>query len=98
LNFDWNLDKNELLKETRKISFEMVLEEISEGRILEDTPHPNNEKYPNQFIFVVKIMGYCYLVPYVQNNNTIFLKTIIPSRKMMTRIKIQYSETLNVES
>ena len=87
MNFDWNAEKNELLKSTRNISFEMVLEEISEGRILEDTPHPNQEKYPNQFIFVLKINAYCYLVPYVQSSDGIFLKTIIPSRKMMKKYK-----------
>ena len=87
MNFDWNIDKNELLKETREVSFEMVLEEISEGRILEDNPHPNQEKYPNQYIFVLKMNEYCYLVPYVQNSGTIFLKTIIPSRKMMKKYK-----------
>ena len=81
MEFDWNVEKNELLKITRNISFEMVLNEISEGRVLEDTPHPN------QFIFVVKMIDYCYLVPYVQTGETIFLKTIIPSRKMMKKYK-----------
>ena len=90
MEFDWNVEKNELLKITCNISFEMVLNEISEGRVLEDTPHPNSEKYPNQFIFVVKMNGYCYLVPYVQNTNTIFFKTIIPSRKMMKKYKGVY--------
>jgi len=87
LNFDWNKEKNELLKQTRNVSFEMVLEEIAEGRILEDSPHPNQDKYPKQFIFVVKMNDYCYLVPYVQNETMIFLKTIIPSRKMMKKYK-----------
>ena len=87
MDFDWNIEKNILLRNTRNVSFEMVLEEIINGRVLEDTPHPNSEKYPNQFIFVVKIMGYCYLVPYVQNSDTVFLKTIIPSRKMMKKYK-----------
>ena len=87
MNFDWNSDKNDLLKRTRNVSFEMVLEEIAEGRVLEDTPHPNRKKYPNQSIFVVKMIGYCYLVPYVQSGDTIFLKTIIPSRKMMKKYK-----------
>ena len=87
LNFDWNKDKNELLKKTRDVSFELVLEQIVQGMVLEDTPHPNQEKYPQQFIFVVKINNYCYLIPYVQNKDTIFLKTIIPSRKMMKKYK-----------
>ena len=87
MNFEWNEEKNQLLKVTRQISFEQVLIEIAEGRILEDSPHPNEEKYPNQSIFVVKINAYCYLVPYVESNNVIFLKTIIPSRKMMKKYK-----------
>ena len=87
MNIDWNDEKNELLKNTRNISFEMVLTEIIEGRILEDNPHPNHEKYPKQNIFVVKINGYCYLVPYVYDDEMIFLKTIIPSRKMMKKYK-----------
>ena len=85
MNFDWNVEKNELLKRTRDVSFEMVLEEIFKGSVLEDAPHPNSEKYPNQSIFVVKLNGYCYLVPYVQSSDTIFFKTIIPSRKMMKK-------------
>ncbi len=87
MNFNWNSDKNELLKLTRDISFEMVLEEILLGRVLENTPHPNHEKYPEQYIFVVMIEGYCYMVPYVQQDNTIFLKTIFPSRKMTKKYR-----------
>ena len=87
MDFDWNIKKNELLKRTRDISFEMVLEEIAKGRVLEDNPHPNSKKYPNQNIFVVKINGYCYLVPYVYSEEMIFLKTMIPSRKMMKKYK-----------
>ena len=87
MDINWNADKNELLKRTRNVSFEMVLDEIAEGRILEDNPHPNHQKYPNQNIFVVKINGYCYLVPYVYSKEVIFLKTIIPSRKMMKKYK-----------
>ncbi len=87
MEFDWGIEKNELLKKTRGISFEMVLEEIVKGRVLEDRPHPNKEKYPNQSIFVIKLEGYCYLVPYVESQNSIFLKTIIPSRKMMKKYK-----------
>ena len=87
MEFDWSVEKNELLKKVRGISFEMALDEIINGEVLEDMPHPNKEKYPNQSIFVVKIEGYCYLVPYVENQNIIFLKTIIPSRKMMKKYK-----------
>jgi len=33
-------------------------------------------------IFVVDVEGYVYLVPYVETEESVFLKTIIPSRKM----------------
>ncbi len=42
---------------------------------------PDREKYPSQRILVVKIKAYAYLVPYVETDTEIFLKTIIPSRK-----------------
>jgi len=49
--------------------------------VLETIEHPNQDKYPDQKIAIVKIGDYAYLVPYVQENDEIFLKTIIPSRK-----------------
>ncbi len=39
------------------------------------------EKYKNQKIFIVSINDYAYLVPFVEGEKEIFLKTIIPSRK-----------------
>lgn len=49
--------------------------------LLDDLEHPNKMKYPDQRIFVVNIDGYACLVPYVENEDVIFLKTVIPSRK-----------------
>ncbi len=43
--------------------------------------HPNQERYPGQKVSVVLIEGYAYLVPFVESEAEIFLKTIIPSRK-----------------
>ena len=43
--------------------------------------HPNQEQYPGQKISVVLVESYVYLVPFVENDEEIFLKTIIPSRK-----------------
>ena len=87
MDFDWSVEKNELLKKSRGVSFEMALEKIVNGDVLEDMPHPNRDKYPNQNIFVIMIEGYCYLVPYVEDKDTIFLKTMIPSRKMTKKYK-----------
>ena len=39
------------------------------------------ERYPNQLISVVIVNNYAYLVPYVESEENVFLKTIIPSRK-----------------
>jgi hypothetical protein len=82
--YDWNRLKNEFLKAERSICFEDVLIAIDAGRLLDDIEHPNMERYDRQRIFVVAIEEYVYLVPYVQDEEKIFLKTIIPSR-MATR-------------
>jgi len=80
----FSLEKNEILKKERNISFEDVILSIEDGNLLDDIEHPNKDKYPNQniFIILVKIKDYVYLVPYVEDNTSIFLKTIIPSRQM----------------
>lgn len=80
----FSLEKNEILKKERSISFEDVILSIEDGNLLDDIEHPNKDKYPNQniFIILVKIKDYVYLVPYVEDNTSIFLKTIIPSRQM----------------
>ncbi|MDR9403189.1 MAG: toxin [Halothece sp. Uz-M2-17] len=79
--FNWNSQKNQQLIGDRQISFEDILFNIQKGRLLDDIEHPNRVKYPNQRIFVVEVDEYAYLVPYVENDDEIFLKTVIPSRK-----------------
>jgi len=76
--------KNTLSKEERGVGVEDVLLAIEMGYILDDLDHPNTEKTPNQSILVMllKIKNYVYIVPYVEDEHTVFLKTIIPSRKM----------------
>ncbi len=79
--YDWNDDKNELLKNLRGVSFEQVVLAIVSGDLVDRVKHPNPEKYPNQRIFLVKIEDYIYSVPYVEDEEKIFLKTIIPNGK-----------------
>lgn len=79
--FDWDAGKNELLKKKRSISFEDVVEAFYDERVLDDIKHPNPSRYPNQRIMVVNINYYIYLVPYIENEDKVFLKTIIPNRK-----------------
>ncbi len=80
--FSWNNDKNETLKRERGVSFEDVLLSFELDNVLDVLKHPNEEKYSNQKIFVVLILDYIYIVPFVENDTEIFLKTIIPNRKM----------------
>ena len=79
--FRWDNAKNELLKKNRGVCFEQVVLIMERGEVLDTIEHPNQERYPGQKIAVVIIDNYAYLVPYVENNEEIFLKTIIPSRK-----------------
>lgn len=80
--FRWNDEKNTLLQADRGISFEVVVTAIAEDKLLDAIEHPNQEKYPAQRIFVVEIDRYVYMVPFVESDDEIFLKTIIPSRKL----------------
>jgi len=79
--FRWSPEKSELLKHERGISFEEITVAVEAGTLLEVVPHPNAAKYPRQKVMVVGVAGYAYLVPYVEEEDHFFLKTIIPSRK-----------------
>jgi uncharacterized DUF497 family protein len=79
--FYWDNEKNELLKKTRGVCFEQVVLLMERGDVLETIEHPNQDRYPGQKIAIVMIDDYVYLVPYVEKNEEVFLKTIIPSRK-----------------
>jgi len=83
--FVWNEENNERLKRERNISFEIIVLQIEAGRILDILEHPNLEKYGGQMIFMVEFEGYAFLVPFVEDEKEIFLKTIIPSRKATKR-------------
>ncbi|MBI5116750.1 BrnT family toxin [Candidatus Poribacteria bacterium] len=82
---NWNTEKSLALKESRGVCFEDVVFHIEQGDILDDYEHPNQQKYGDQRIMVVGISNYAYLVPYVENRDEVFLKTIIPSRRATER-------------
>ena len=77
----WSVEKNSILKQTRKVSFEDVENAIMNDNILDIIPHHNQEKYAHQELMIVYIQNYTYYVPFVMNDEEIFLKNIIPSRK-----------------
>lgn len=82
MDFDWNDEKNERLKQEREISFEMVEDAIKNGVLYQITDHPNQAKYPKQQIMYIEIKGYFHSVPFIkQADGTCFLKTIYRSRK-----------------
>jgi len=83
--FAWNDEKNEQLKRERGISFEEVVFHIERGDLLGVVEHPKQHRYRGQLMFIVNIEGYAYLVPFIEAEEEVFLKTIIPSRKATTK-------------
>ena len=79
--FDWSDDKDAELRATRGIGFQDIVFHVERGDVLAVAAHPNAEKYPNQKILYVRVSDYVYMVPYVEADDSKFLKTIIPSRK-----------------
>ena len=77
--FDWDERKNEILRRERGIGFEDVVVAINEGRLLVTMGH---SKRPNQKIYVINVDNYAYMVPFVEDKDKHFLKTIYPSRIM----------------
>jgi hypothetical protein len=77
----WSAEKSLSLKAERGVSFEEVLSAISQGGLLCVMDHPNRTKYGHQKVLVVRIRDYAYLVPCVESDDEIFLKSIMPSRK-----------------
>ncbi|MEI7525756.1 MAG: hypothetical protein WCJ95_15550 [Mariniphaga sp.] len=85
--FNWNIQKNIWLKENRRISFEEIVLAIVQHRIKEVYDHPNQTKYPGQKIYEVEIDDYVFLIPFIESEYELFLKTIIPSRKATKKHK-----------
>ncbi len=79
--YAWDPEKNAVLKKSRGISFEEIVLNIEFGNEVDLFDHPNQKQYPEQQISVVIVEDYAYLVPFVESEEEIFLKTIIPSRK-----------------
>lgn len=94
--FTWDPEKNKKLKAQRGVSFEDIVMRIERGEILDVLEHPDQEKYEGQRLFVVNIEDYAYLVPFVEEQEQVVLKTIIPSRKATK--KYLRTETKNDEA
>lgn len=79
--FEWDPEKNEKLKAERGVGFEEIEKAINSGDLLAEIDHPNRIKYPHQKVLLVKFNNYIYLVPFVEDNEKRFLKTLYKSRK-----------------
>lgn len=77
---DWDDTKNEWLIKNRGISFDLCATYITRGDVLEVVT--NHALYEHQKVFIINIDGYVYKVPYVEDDEKYFLKTIYPSRKL----------------
>jgi len=91
-SFRWSQEKNEILRSDRGISFETIVVAVESGGLLDILAHPNQAKYPRQRVLVVECDNYVYLVPFVEEEDYFFLKTVIPSRKA-TRDYLNQGET-----
>ena len=78
--FEWNEEKNQKLIRERGISFEAIVSRVEEEDILAIIS--GKGRYKNQKQYIVAVSGYAYVVPFVEETGKIFLKTIIPSRRM----------------
>lgn len=78
---EWNPKRNEVLKRERGLGFEDVESAIENGDFIGDFLHPNQERYPKQRVLIVEINDYACVVPYIQEGNVRFLKTVYRSRK-----------------
>lgn len=86
----FNKDKDKQLKISRKIGFSEIIKAITKREVIATIDNPNKEKYPTQKIYLVQIRNYIYLVPFFEENEYFFLKTIIPSRKQTRKYLKSY--------
>ncbi len=83
----WNPEKAVQLRNNsarNNVGFEECLLAIQDGMVLADEPNPS-PKFPHQRMFVLNIENYAYVVPYIESENSIFLKTVFPSRKYTSK-------------
>ncbi len=80
-DYAFDSDKNAWLIRERAISFEQIIALIESGNLIQVLEHHDSTRYPNQLLYEVDVDGYIYVVPVVRERQTLFLKTIYPSRK-----------------
>lgn len=81
--FEWDPEKNQKLIKERGISFETIIAHLEAGNLIATSPGQGRFKHQRQFIVLVN--QYVYIVPFVEDEQKVFLKTVIPSRKLTRR-------------
>ena len=56
--------------------------QIESGKLIDVVDNPNQSKYVGEKVFVIEFNGYAYVMPFIEREYEIFLKTVFPSRKM----------------
>ena len=77
--FDWDEDKNKWLIANRGISFEMIIEYVTNEEVV--IILNNHPPYEHQRVYMINIDNYMYEIPIVEDDQKIFLNTIYPSSK-----------------
>jgi uncharacterized DUF497 family protein len=87
MRYTWRDDKNELLRKTRRVSFEQVVQAIANGQLVDVLENPNQRQYAGQIFLLVRLDRYIYVVPATLDteNEHCRLITIYPSRKYTRR-------------
>jgi len=80
--FKWSEEKDQWLRENRGISFQEVSAAVLGDELVEVLENPSRR---GQQVFLVRLSGYVWVVPFVMEGETVFLKTAYPSRKMTKR-------------
>lgn len=83
--FKWNEEKNLILRRERGISFEEIVLAIEDGKVLDVVKHPDEKKRSHQMIMFVEMRGYAIAVPFIEENESLFLKTAFPDRRATKR-------------
>ncbi len=81
MKVDFDKEKNSLIQQKRGISFKEIGQAVHEGKLLAIVEHPNQVRYPRQKLLIVDIHDYACVVPFVEQNDVLFLKTAFFSRK-----------------
>jgi hypothetical protein len=78
--FRFSDKKNQTLRSERKIAFEdlIPLLEIGSYKII---PNPNQKQHSGEYAFLVEYNGYPHVIPFIEGDGDIHLKTIVPMRR-----------------